>query len=703
MIADFINIHRRAACSERFRGGALDNRGDAPMGKGHKNGGMPYDINTTCYLKPVYAAYDDAVRRSSRTEINLLAGVKTLKSFTLEVCAADHICNRSGDSGIFFGTEAVAGTVSTTRIMDDFMGYGRFRSKLATIPNEFGRGRHRVTKGAIKFPDKTFFLLPANISTLQQKNLGFAGMQDAFVTGKTGVIEEMIARTTQYEDAIVFLESQGGESDFDFDRHYQNTNQGELYVACPVCGVPHIFNWQAFDEKSMTRGADFMPRPPLSVSSLDHNAWIEHYRPLMLADGNRVAGFQRGPDEKIKNGEEYIEEAIIKETHFRCFHCDGIWLDDGEFGSTRIALDESSHYVSARPDALASKIGFNFPQWINRRLNINNQSGWGHMMLDKLKCQKQAEQQGNFEPIKIWWQKTAARTWNKEYAEKSQKWNVTPGTYETDPSKISFGDQFHCRQMTVDCGGDEDDNLKDHVVGTFWFIVKDWSKTGDSRQVAIGYVSSWELMAAQQRYWKVPAPRVLIDSAWMPSQIEAAAVKYFELVEVQAPGGQTKYMVPKAWHLLLGAGQNRRLSIGGKGVPSIQSSLPGAPRSARDKDGRIWRFNIKKITWQNLWFEQQLDGIIGGGINVKWEVLPRDKSVIVDVDGKPSAELTAKSLARMSEKNRDYSSQLNSRYYSSEKNCYADYDKHSRPTEFRDCELEQLVGIADDNIIGALK
>jgi hypothetical protein len=189
----------------------------------------------------------------------------------------------------------------------------------------------------------------------------------------------------------------------------------------------------------------------------------------------------------------------------------------------------------------------------------------------------------------------------------------------------------------------------------------------------------------------------------MPSQIEAAAVKYFELVEVQAPGGQTKYMVPKAWHLLLGAGQNRRLSIGGKGVPSIQSSLPGAPRSARDKDGRIWRFNIKKITWQNLWFEQQLDGIIGGGINVKWEVLPRDKSVIVDVDGKPSAELTAKSLARMSEKNRDYSSQLNSRYYSSEKNCYADYDKHSRPTEFRDCELEQLVGIADDNIIGALK
>ena len=106
-----------------------------------------------------------------------------MKSFALEICAADHVVNRSGDTAIFFGSEDVAGTVSTTRNMDDFKGIRRFKAKLKSIPDSGGTTRFQVTNGAIKFPDKTFFLLPANLNTLQQKNLGFAGMQDALCQG----------------------------------------------------------------------------------------------------------------------------------------------------------------------------------------------------------------------------------------------------------------------------------------------------------------------------------------------------------------------------------------------------------------------------------------------------------------------------------------------------------------------------------------
>ena len=363
-----------------FRGGAVDNLERAPMGKGHGNAGQPFDIETACYLKPIFAAYDEARRNGTRLFLVLKAGVKTVKSFTGEVCAAEHVCNGSGDAAIFFGSESAAESTSSTRILDFYRTIPRFAAKLLTV-----RSRFDETMGAVKFPDKTLFILSANLGNTQQKNLEFVLLQDAFVTGASGMIEEMIARTTQYEKTCaIILESQGGERGFDFDRKYDETNQKELHVNCPLCQASHLFNWKAFDELAMTR-----------------------------PDGT-IAGFKRGADELIKKeGGDYIESAILKETHFECFHCRGIWRDDGEFGETRIALDRSSHYIASKPDALPGNIGFNVPQWINRRLS------WGKMMLEKLKYQRLAAELGNYEPLKKWWQKTAARTWDTDINSKA--------------------------------------------------------------------------------------------------------------------------------------------------------------------------------------------------------------------------------------------------------------------------------------------
>lgn len=394
----------RSTGEAAFRGGAVDNLEKAPMGKGHGNNGQPFDINTACYLKPIFAAYDDAVKNRRRLFMVIKSGVKTMKSFALEVCAAEHVCNRSGDAAIFFGSETAAEGTATTRILDFFKRVPRFKRKLELLR------RHDETIGAVRFPDKTLFIQSANLGNTQQKNLAFVGLQDAFVTTSSGMIDEMLARTTQYErEAIIILESQGGEKGFDFDRKYEDTNQQELHVRCPLCKAAHLFNWKAFDEPSMTR-----------------------------IDGT-IAGFKRGSDELIKRPDgTYNEPAILAQTHFECFHCRGIWHD---IPSTRAQLDsdESVHYVASNPFALPSSIGFNTPQWINRRLS------WGKMMLEKLKAQKVANELGNFEPLKKWWQKVAARTWDSEINSKSVE---RPGITQYDASDKIPGEV--CRISATD-------------------------------------------------------------------------------------------------------------------------------------------------------------------------------------------------------------------------------------------------------------
>lgn len=392
------------AVGRTFYGGCLENRGSAPMGKGHNNDGKPFDVSTACYLKPIFEEYDKAIRNRTKLKLVIKAGVKTMKSFALEIMAADHVCNRSGDAAIFFGSGDVADTVSTTRIVDDFRGIKRFQKKLETISNLAGEARHKITNGAIKFPDKTFFLLPANLNTLQQKNLGFVGLQDAFTTGKTGMIGEMLARTTQYQDRIIVLESQGGEEGFDFDKNFEDTDQRELHVNCPLCGMSNIFNWRGWHR---TRPDDFIAVPPKSIPSLDHAAWIETSTKLLRG---KTSGFKRGDNAKFEDG-EYNESEILKATHYECYFCGGAWHDDcngtDEGCPTRIALDESAHYVAARKTALLGNVGFNFPQWINRRLP------WGEIMLDFLLAVKTHKQFDNIDDLKIWWQKRGARTWTE--------------------------------------------------------------------------------------------------------------------------------------------------------------------------------------------------------------------------------------------------------------------------------------------------
>ena len=680
-----------AAQGKSFRGSVLDFIKDAPMVKGHGNDGKPFDIETACYLKPVFAEYDKARANGTRLLLMMLAGIKTVKSFTAEAMSAEHVCNGAGDFAIYFKTEDAKDMGSTTRIMDYMKGIPLFSKKLETVGNRFGD-----TKGAIKCPDKTFFLMGANLPNTAQKNLGGLALQDGYLLEKNGMLSLMLGRTTQYHDeAIIILESQGGETGFDFDNKWIETDQREIYVQCPHCGSNHIFNWKAWDLTAMRRADDFIPKPPLIIPSLDHVAWIEHNRPLMMDETRRIAGFQRGDEKLIKRSDgTYDENAIYSQTHFRCYHCDGIWKDDGRYGATRIALDRSSNYIAANPGAIVGNVGFNFPQWINTRLS------WGEMMVRKLNAQK-ASEQGNFGLLKDWWQQVAAKTWDEEQHRRRLNSSVEVGSYETNPEKLSFPPEiYHSRKMTVDCGKAEGLAAGAKVISKLFFEIRDWSKTGDSKQMARGMVESttpglvWDLLAAQQKYWKVPCRKVFIDSGWMPSQVMEAAAKHFELV----PPGKS-FQLPSTWRLLLGSQYKR---FGKASLPYVDERIPGVWR-AHDSNGKLWPMGLMKITWSNYVFEDQLVRILLKTSSAKWENLPKEKVIIIGMDGTPDAELTRKYLDFERDTQtmfRSWDSGLDSRYLDAKTGKYLDTYKGGHWTEPRDLALMQLVGAALDGLLG---
>ena len=613
------------AIGRSFYGGCLANLGGAPMGKGHNNDGKPFDIETACYLKPIFAAYDNPSVR----KIVIKAGVKTCKSFAAEIMAAHYTCHGNGDVAIYFGSGDVADDQSTTRIFDYYKGIPSFSKKLATITSRFD-----ITNGAIKFPDKTLRILPANLANTQGLNLGCVVVCDAFVTGATGMIDQAFARTTQYpDDKKVILESQGGEDGFDFDRHYEDTNQAELHVTCPLCGKSQIFNWRGWHR---------------------------------VREDGTDAGFKRGDNAKLDNG-EYDEAAILRNTHYECFDCRGIWRDTPEI---REALDseKSISYVSARTTALPCNVGFNFPQWINRRLP------WGQMMLDYLKALQHKQKFGAVEPLKLWWQKTAARTWAKDID--APRAPVVTGSYDV---KEKIPDEI-CRVMAVDCQQDPGATAASgkSTMGHFWYVARAMDKAGNMFQLARGYATNAQEWQDVQKKLEIANENVGVDGGFWRSEVIDMAAKHIAAYprKVRKHGRWITQTMLFTYTVLVGSGKRvswRHKDGRHRSVSTMQ------PQSRRIQ----WQANpldikVPLYEWSNLSVKDQLFELIRGGEGrVQFKSLSRSQ-LPEHVLLKEAGNLT-------------YENQMGCEYRTQKKNGEPYWEKSRPDNHYFDCEAMCLV------------
>lgn len=541
-----------ASLGKTFRGEIWEDDADVPMGKGYSNEGKPFDINTACYLK----LPQQAIRNASKRKVVARAAVQTLKTFgTVEKPASYFIKHEPGDMAIYDCDIEAAKDHAKSRLGPLLKSVPGIADQIAETAN-----RHDISTTEFYLPGMTLRMWPLNESATQRITLKYVFISDAFLSKRTGLIEQAIARTTQHpKDKKIIIESQGSEEGDDFDRQWLSTDQGELHVKCPLCGEGQPFEWDRERE-----------------------------------DGT-FAGFQRGPEESVilPDG-KYNESEIIRNTHYECFHCRGKWLD---VPLTRAALDASSYYVSKNPTANPENAGFSWPAWINRRLS------WGKIMVEYLVSKKADREWNNREPYKQWVQKRAGKTWTDKFERPTAK--VMIGSFN-----IAGGIKDEVsRIFMVDCQADpkKSKDAGQPVIGHFWFV--SWAIDKDCRniyQIARGYAESWNEWIDISKKLKVPNKNVAIDGGhWLDDVVNAAAANWEEGISYNGRGKQFKSA--HVWTVMRGNGKRSSFKHD-DGVFRAFAKASDYPRQVII-GGRKQIIFVPVIEWSNLSVKDQLFAI----------------------------------------------------------------------------------------------
>jgi phage terminase large subunit GpA-like protein len=637
-----------------FRGEIWELCASAPMGKGHNNSGQPFDIRTAHYLRePLMAMRDVSVRK-----VVCKAGVKTLKTFAAEMAGAYQIVNGHGDVALYMADEEMAKDHAKGRLNDYWAAIPAIAKMTAGISS-----RHDDTTTELYFPGKTVRIWPANYSATQNINLETAIICDGHCIGNTGLIEQIIQRTSQYPHTCkVIIESQGSAHRDDFDRQYEDTDKRMLHIRCPFCGSSQPFLWRH------ERAPDFEPVVPLAIPSLDRAAWKEHWRPILRSADRQFAGMQRGDsDVKLPNG-EYDESRIVRGTFYECLHCASRIDDDGEFGANRIAIDQSAHYVPTRYNAVIGNVGFNWPKFINRRVP------WGGRMLDYLKAKQEDIRYGRKELLKQWVQKDEARTWSP--SEGRAVIQIATGDYEVPDGAIP--DEV-CRAAGVDC--QQDPGLTaatgKSTIGHFWMVIRAIDKRGDTLQLHRGYHYAWDSWIETAKKLQVRNDMIGIDGGqWLHDVLDMAAKKILPYkVRVKHRGAWREETHWKVWTILCGDDTYSYKWPDGR----MRYVSPGKVYTREiEVKGQRAAVQIYVHRWSNLGVKDMLMALVAGGdgrAKFKWlahsQLSPEDQL-------KESGDLT-------------YERQMDAEWRTQKKNGEPIWEKQRPDNHFNDCECECLV------------
>jgi hypothetical protein len=644
---------------------------DVPMGRGFANEGHSFEIESAYYLKEPQRE----IRRRPYGKFIIRAAVQMLKTNgTVEQPAGYFIGNDPGDMIIYLSGDDTAFDQAKARAMPYLKANPKIAELIDAVVSKDSSGRHQITTSEFYLPDMVLRIWPLNLTTTQRMTLRYVFISDAFLSGRTGMIKEAIARTTQHntnqlKDYKVVIESQGGEEDDDFDSEWKTTDQRMLHVVCPYCGTGQQFEWHH------QRPDDFVAVPTKDIPDVEKKDWVERFTPILKSKERRHCGMKRGDDDKIKHDDNtYNEQAVQSQTYYECYHCGSSWHDTPDI---RLALDKSSYYVPTNPRAVHENIGWWWPAWAGQRIP------WGSIMLEYLQA-KESQLKGLLLPLKLWYQKRAAAVWSDSISHSQVE--VTPMCYETDPTKMI--PDFFARYMGVDSQKDIAAGPKDAKVGSFWWIIREFDKYGNSRQLARGFADSWEKWIAAQKLWKVANQCVVIDASWGTPQIEGRGAAAFEMVTPGKPHPITgrKDPFPSCWRLFFGSPKSQ-FRVGKKLLP-ISAGFETRPYFVKSLDGHQWRVKLFRYWWSNFVFEQQLEAILSRSQGMPtFDVLAREQS------DTPEVEVQSKT----------YEQQISSRYPQKVRGVSKYVNIANRVAHYRDCELQILARASQDGLLGHIK
>jgi hypothetical protein len=608
-----------------FSGEIWESDASVPMGKGYSNDGQPFDIESAQYLKPVFRAVRDPRVR----KVVIKAAVQTLKTFVLEKCTAYFARHDPGDLTFYDCDSDAALDHAKSRVGPLLKSIPGLAAQFAEVEAD---NRHDITTTEFYLPGMTLRFWPLNESSTQRITLRFVFISDAFLSKNTGMIEQAIARTTQHPlDKKVLIESQGSDEGDDFDRQFSGTNRQQLWVRCPQCGQAQEFLWDPRRE-----------------------------------DGT-FAGMKRGPEELIKlDTGEYNAKEILKETHYECFHCRGLWRDVPE---TRAALDASAHYLAENPNANAVNVGFSWPAWINRRI------AWGEIMLEYLVAKRAEAEFGNKDPLKQWYQKRAARTWSEKRQTVhlpliTSSFNILDGI----PDEI-------CRVAAADAQQDDDLTLAagSPKTGNFWAVARAMDKAGNIYQLERAFLRSWDELVEFQNRNQITNMNFGIDCSFFRNDIidQAAAHIREQKFRRRKHGKWVEASEWFTWTMLAGDTTGRNSWRHHDGKYRLHSEMQPQYRRVTLR-GQACEIKVPLYTWSQLGIKDMLNALVtGGGKLVKFYSLKRE-------------QLSAAQQAK-EQGNFTYENQMQAEYRTAKKNGKPYWEKARPQNHYGDAECMCLV------------
>jgi len=706
-----------AAQGKTFRGSLIDNAKRFKLcGSGYD--AMPQDQNGYFKIEtarqitgPLLALSDDAVR-----QVHNIGATQVLKSLVGDVWVPFWFEHLMQKMLVLFEDDGKADLFCSQRLMDTLKYHpvlGKWRSEAMK------ESRWNVTGTWIKIAGVELSVCGMNDGNVSTLSWPAVWVSEAWQHGKDGLLEKAFKRTDRYPDTYKILnESQAGESDSDLAAAVAVAHPVPLEWACPACGGMQTWEWRHWNHR---RPTDFKPREQKKLGIITVGGAVATISQPPAPGTFAGMRFGKRPSgslfEDANDDWSFTDRAAS--AYWECIWC-GHRITDTESERRAICetyrqeyriLDKSGAIPKWRtPD----KVAFTLP----REANYSNKF---KPTVERFLVAKEAKKVGQPRKLKDWFMSERAVFYD-DTVDVRHSVMISTRSYDPERYRELMGDKLHSVQMTVDCHKALDAREDEARIGAFWFEVRAFEKAGHSIQLARGWVLSWDLVKAQQRYWKIVAPWVFIDCGWMPDQVAEAAVKYHDMVGGRPGTVYENMKVPVTWTLCEGAKPSQRLTMKGKAVAYAYSQLPFV-RTYTEPNGTIRRMMLNKLQWHGLSFEKQFDSILSKGVSVRWEWLKKDELIIVDTDLKPSAKLLAISLDR-ERGNGAYEEMLNSRHYDERKRAYLDWDKKAwtlfrpstiaddgtitseggdvpgRPTEARDSGLMHLAGVAQDGMLG---
>lgn len=654
-----------------------------------------FEIDTAKHLEGVFKAIDDENVRM----IMLRKAAQTAGSLSWDM-ALHYLLVHSRYMRIkvyFCDSDEKAKRYCDERLMDTLKGNADIKPLLPT-----GAMRYDDKKAEIKLLNgKHLIVCALNDSTASSLPADVIIIDEAWLAS-VGLLKKAIDRTKQQHGYKIIIVSQAGDVGEEMDNLWNQLHKKvPLTWECPCCHTRQQF------ELHKERKSDFKPVIVEGITAPKIGTYCGFKFPNKISEMNTP--------EEIKAG----CAAVTVE----CYHC-GFEIPDTHEMRQKLQQTYNQEYREQTGDGQFYtpkdySVGFWNPDPASVFVPFSETAE--AFVLAK----KAYDDFKNKQPLKDFYLSRWAQPWDENISERKQM-KISVGFYESDPSKMAFGEETFCRQMTVDCGKSPDAGANEDIIGTLFFEVRDWEKRSNSRQVARGMVadciildpkinakrkvSAWELLAAQIAYWKVTARRTLVDVAWMPSQVIEAALKNFELIKFTGEKADAKEfgnypMAVSSWRGCEGS-QYRRIGVEKKAF--MQNPLPQV-YFVHDETNRRHAAKFNKITWSNYVFEDLFNSIVNKQVGFEWSILPQDKIVIVGLDGKPDEELTKSYLSferDIAERKqfRSWDSGLHSRYLDDKTKKWEDLQKRPAAggiwTEPRDLGLMQLAGVAIDGLLG---